>query len=102
MSIGTLCGQICSINLCYIDVHLSYATDRPGLSVGCLAGTLAYFVSGFFYLAGNVGDMSATWRNVAYFRPDRAKLATCFLVCRLTFVSQFPDMFGPRTDNICT
>jgi hypothetical protein len=53
-------------------------------------------------LAGNVGDMSATWRNVAYFRPDRANLATWFLVCQLTFVSLFPDMYGPRTDNICT
>jgi hypothetical protein len=38
-------------------------------------------------LAGNVDNMSATWRNVAYFCPDRANLATCFLVCRHTFVS---------------
>jgi hypothetical protein len=52
-------------------------------------------------LAGNVGDMSATWQNVAYFRPDRANLATCFLVCRLTFVSRFPDIDVPRKDNIC-
>ena len=34
------------------DVHLSYATDRPGLSVGYPAGMLAYFVSGFFYMVG--------------------------------------------------
>ena len=33
-------------------VHLTSATDRPGLSVGCLAGTLAYVVSGFFYMVG--------------------------------------------------
>ena len=33
-------------------VHLSYATDRPGLLVGCPASTLAYFVSGFFYMVG--------------------------------------------------
>ena len=33
-------------------VHLSYATDRSGLSVGNPAGTLAYFVSGFFYMVG--------------------------------------------------
>jgi hypothetical protein len=38
-------------------------------------------------LAVNVGDMSATWRNVAYFRPDKSNLATSFLVCRHTFVS---------------
>ncbi len=50
----------------------------------------------------HVGDMSATLRNVADFRPDRANLATWFLVCRLTFVSLFSDMSGPRTDNICT
>jgi hypothetical protein len=33
-------------------VHLSYATDRPGLSVGCPTGMLAYFVSEFFYMVG--------------------------------------------------
>jgi hypothetical protein len=33
-------------------VHLSYATDWPGLSVGRPTGTLAYFVSGFFYMVG--------------------------------------------------
>ena len=53
-------------------------------------------------LAGNVGDMSATWQNVAKFCPDRPILATWFLVCRLTFVSRFPDIDGPKTDNICT
>ncbi len=35
---------------CHFVVHLSYATDWPGLSVGCPAGMLAYFVSGFFYM----------------------------------------------------
>jgi hypothetical protein len=50
-------------------------------------------------LAGNVGDMSATRRNVAYFRPDRPILATWFLVCRHTFVSRFPDIDGPKTDD---
>jgi hypothetical protein len=38
--------------LCEVDVHLSYATDRPGLSVGRPVGMLAYFVSGFFYMVG--------------------------------------------------
>ena len=37
---------------CQFDVHLSYATDRPGLSVGYPAGMLAYFISGFFYMVG--------------------------------------------------
>ena len=37
---------------CQFVVHLSYATDRPGLSVGCPAGMLACFVSGFFYMVG--------------------------------------------------
>jgi hypothetical protein len=48
----------------------------------------------------HVGDMSATLRNVADFRPDRANLATCFLVCRHTFVSRFSDIDVPRTDEI--
>jgi hypothetical protein len=48
--------------------------------------------------SGNVGDMSATWQNVAYFCPDRANLATWFLVCRHTFVSRFSDIDVPRTD----
>ena len=52
-------------------------------------------------LAGNVGNMSPTRRNVANFCPDRPILATWFLVCRLTFVSLFPDIDGPRTDQIC-
>jgi hypothetical protein len=47
----------------------------------------------------HVGDMSATRRNVAYFRPDRPILATWFLVCRHTFVSRFPDIDGPKTDD---
>jgi hypothetical protein len=51
-------------------------------------------------LAGNVGDMSATWQNVAYFHPDRGNLATWFLVCRHTFVSRFSDIDVPRTDDI--
>ena len=51
-------------------------------------------------LASNVGDMSAAWRNVTYFCPDRANLATWFLVCRHTFVSQFSDIDVPRTDKI--
>ena len=47
--------------------------------------------------------MSATRRNVAKFCPDRPILATWFLVCRLTFVSGFPDIDGPKTDHsICT
>ena len=48
----------------------------------------------------HVGDMSATWRNVAYFCPDRANLATWFLVCRHTFVLQFSDIDVPQTDEI--
>jgi hypothetical protein len=49
----------------------------------------------------HVGDMLATWRNVTYFRPDRANLATTwFLVCRHTFVSRFSDIDVPRTDKI--
>ncbi len=44
--------------------------------------------------------MSPTWRNVAYFHPDRANLATWFLVCRHTFVSRFSDIDVPRTDEI--
>jgi hypothetical protein len=44
--------------------------------------------------------MSATRRNVAYFRADRGNLATWIPVCRHTFVSYFPDIDGPRTDNI--
>ena len=51
-------------------------------------------------LAGNVGDMSATRRNVANFRADRGNLATWIPVCRHTFVSRFPDIDGPRTDDI--
>ena len=49
----------------------------------------------------HVGDMSPTRQNVANFCPDRPILATWFLVCRLTFVSLFPDIDGPRTDQIC-
>ncbi len=37
---------------CQFVVHLSYASDRPGLSVGCPMGMLAYFVSEFFYMVG--------------------------------------------------
>ena len=48
----------------------------------------------------HVGDMSATRRNVAYFRADRGNLATWIPVCRHTFVSRFPDIDGPRTDDI--
>jgi hypothetical protein len=44
--------------------------------------------------------MSATRRNVAYFRANRGNLATWIPVCRHTFVSRFPDIDGPRTDNI--
>jgi hypothetical protein len=44
------------------------------------------------HLAGNVGDMSATWRNVAYFCPDRTNLATCFLVCWHTLCRDFPTL----------
>ena len=44
--------------------------------------------------------MLATWRNVAYFRPDRANLATWFLVCRHTFVLRFSNIDVPRTDEI--
>jgi hypothetical protein len=44
--------------------------------------------------------MSATWRNVAYFHPFRANLATWFLVCRHTFVSRFSDIDVTRTDEI--
>jgi hypothetical protein len=44
--------------------------------------------------------MSATWRNVASFHPDRGNLATWFLVCRHTFVSQFSDIDVPQTDNL--
>ena len=51
-------------------------------------------------LAVNVGDMSATRRNVANFRADRGNLATWIPVCRHTFVSRFPDIDGPRTDDI--
>ena len=43
--------------------------------------------------------MLVTWRNVANFRPDRANLAPCFLVCRHTFVSRFSDIDVPRTDD---
>jgi len=48
----------------------------------------------------HVGDMSATRRNVANFRADRGNLATWIPVCRHTFVSRFPDIDGPRTDDI--
>jgi hypothetical protein len=51
-------------------------------------------------LAGNVGDMSATRRNVAYFRADRGNLATWIPVCWHTFVSCFPNIDGPRTDDM--
>jgi hypothetical protein len=51
-------------------------------------------------LAGNVGDMSTTWQNVAYFRADRGNLATWFLVCWHTFVLQFSDIYVPQTDDI--
>ena len=44
--------------------------------------------------------MSATWRNVANFCPNRANLVTWFLVCRHTFVSRFSDIDVPRTDEI--
>ena len=44
--------------------------------------------------------MSATRRNVANFRADRGNLATWIPVCRHTFVSRFPDIDGPRTDDI--
>ena len=44
--------------------------------------------------------MSATRRNVAYFRADRGNLATWIPVCRHTFVSCFPDIYVPRTDDI--
>jgi hypothetical protein len=44
--------------------------------------------------------MSATWRNVTYFRPDRENLATCFLVCWHTFVLQFSDIDIPQTGEI--
>mgnify|MGYP006207693685 CR=1 FL=1 len=37
---------------CQVVVHLSYATDQPGLSVGHPAGAQAYFVSGFYYMVG--------------------------------------------------
>ena len=49
----------------------------------------------------HVGNMSATRQNVANFPPDRAILATWFTVCWHTFVSLFPDIDIPRTDNIC-
>ena len=52
------------------------------------------------FLAGNVGEMSATRRNVAYFRANRGNLAIWIPVCRHTFVSRFPDIDGPRTDDI--
>jgi hypothetical protein len=44
--------------------------------------------------------MSATRRNGTYFRADRENLATWIPVCRHTFVSCFPDIDGPRTDDI--
>ena len=44
--------------------------------------------------------MSATRRNVAYFRADRGNLAIWIPVCRHTFVSCFPDIYVPRTDDI--
>ena len=44
--------------------------------------------------------MSATRQNVAYFRADRGNLATWIPVCRHTFVSCFPDIDVPRTDDI--
>jgi hypothetical protein len=44
--------------------------------------------------------MSATWRNVAYFHPDRGNLATWFLVCQHTFVSRFSNIDVQGTDDI--
>ena len=45
--------------------------------------------------------MSATRQNVANFCPDRSILATWFTVCWHTFVSLFPNIDIPRTDDNC-
>jgi hypothetical protein len=52
VSIGTLVDKLIPSTQVWLKYVLSYATDRPGLSVGRPAGALAYFVSGFLYMVG--------------------------------------------------
>ena len=60
VSIGTLVDKlILSIQMWLMYVS-SYATDRPGHSVGHPAGALAYFVIGFLYMVG----LHLVWRSV--------------------------------------
>jgi len=62
------------------SVQTSSVSSTPSDGTVSLASGPSTFtpIDGTGFLAGNVGDMSATWRNVAKFCPDRPILATWF------------------------
>ncbi len=51
-------------------------------------------------MVGNVGDMSATRRNVAYFCTDRPILATHFSCVGTLLCREFANIYIPKTDDI--